>query len=401
MALPLHGIRVLDLTNVLAGPFCGYQLALMGAEVIKIEQPGSGDLARKLGADPAAAACGMGASFVAVNAGKQSVTLDLKQAAGKEIFSRLVADAQVVLENFRPGVMQRLGLDYAVLKELNPALVYCAISGFGQEGPLAQRPAYDQIIQGLSGVMSVTGDAGSAPLRVGYPVCDTIGGMTAAFAICAALVEARGMDGKAGQGRMLDVSMLESTLATMGWVVSNYLNAGVVPEPIGNQNFTAAPSGTFATGDGLLNIAANEDKQYASLCDLIGRADLKADPRYADRQARKQHRAALNTQIEARLASRSAVEWEARMTAAGVPAGRVLGVPEILGHAQLQERGFVTELESESGAQRVTRSGFTLSGDAAVPAAPAPALSAHTQAWLEKLGYSAQEVAALRRDRVI
>ena len=173
MALPLHGIRVLDLTNVLAGPFCGYQLALMGAEVIKIEQPGSGDLARKLGADPAAAARGMGASFVAVNAGKQSVTLDLKQAAGKEIFKKLVADAQVVLENFRPGVMQRLGLDYPALKELNQALVYCAISGFGQEGPLAQRPAYDQIIQGLSGVMSVTGDAQSAPLRVGYPVCDT------------------------------------------------------------------------------------------------------------------------------------------------------------------------------------------------------------------------------------
>lgn len=397
MALPLHGIRVLDLTNVLAGPFCGYQLALMGAEVIKIEQPGSGDLARKLGADSAAAARGMGASFVAVNAGKQSVTLDLKQAAGKEIFKKLVADAQVVLENFRPGVMQRLGLDYAVLKTLNPALVYCAISGFGQEGPLAQRPAYDQIIQGLSGVMSVTGDAQSAPLRVGYPVCDTIGGMTAAFAICAALVQARAE----GQGRMLDVSMLESTLATMGWVVSNYLNAGVVPEPIGNQNFTAAPSGTFATGDGLLNIAANEDRQYLALCGLIGREDLKTDPRYADRQARKQHRAALNTEIEAALASRSAVEWEARMTAAGVPAGRVLGVPEILGHAQLQERGFVTELESDSGAQRVTRSGFTLSGDAAVPAAPAPALSAHTQAWLEKLGYSAQEVAALRRDRVI
>jgi crotonobetainyl-CoA:carnitine CoA-transferase CaiB-like acyl-CoA transferase len=401
MALPLQGIRVLDLTNVLAGPFCGYQLALMGAEVIKIEQPGSGDLARRLGADPQAAARGMGASFVAVNAGKQSVTLDLKHAAGKEIFRKLVVDAQVVLENFRPGVMQRLGLDYPVLKKLNPALVYCAISGFGQQGPLAQRPAYDQIIQGLSGVMSVTGDADSAPLRVGYPVCDTIGGMTAAFAICAALVEARGEDGKAGQGRMIDVSMLESTLATMGWVVSNYLNAGVTPAPIGNQNFTAAPSGTFTTGDGLLNIAANEDKQYLALCDLIGRADLKTDLRYADRHARKHHRAALNAEIEAGLESKSALEWEALMTQAGVPAGCVLSVPEVLSHAQLQQRGFVSEFDTAGGKQSVTRSGFTLSEDAPVPSGPAPVLSADTEAWLGKLGYTDEQIAALRREKII
>ena len=220
----------------------------------------------------------LGASFVAVNAGKQSVTLNLKHVKAKDIFKQLAAQAHVVVENFRPGVMKRLGLDYDVLAKINPRLVYCAVSGFGQDGPLASRPAYDQVIQGMSGVMSVTGDERSAPLRVGYPVCDTVGGMTAAFAICAALVDTVAH----GRGRMIDVSMLESTLATMGWVVSNYLNAGTVPKPIGNENFTAAPSGTFRTAGRLLNIAANETYQYEKLCDLLGRPGLKTDPRFAD-----------------------------------------------------------------------------------------------------------------------
>src|ERR1700736_4471274 len=304
MTLPLTGIRVLDVTNVLAGPFCSYQLVLMGAEVIKIEQPGSGDLARSLGADATATARLMGASFVAVNAGKQSVTLNLKREAAKKIFKQLVTQSQVVIENFRPGVMERLGLDYAVLSKINPRIVYCAVSGFGQHGPLSSRPAYDQIIQGMSGVMSVTGDAQSAPLRVGYPVCDTIGGITAALAICAALVEAR----VSGRGRRIDVSMLEATLASMGWVVSNYLNAGVIPIPMGNENFTAAPSGTFRAADGLLNIAANETSQYERLCDLLGRPELKTDPRFCDREVRRENRSAINQEIQRTLLTRRAAE---------------------------------------------------------------------------------------------
>src|ERR1700674_2559876 len=187
MGALLAGIRVLDLTNVRAGPFGAYQLALLGAEVIKVEAPGTGDLARQLGADPALNKALMGASFLAQNAGKRSVTITLKSAAGKDVFRRLVLTADVVIENFRPGVMDRLGLGYDALRELQPGLVYCAIFGFGQDGPLRDNPAYDQIVQGLSGVMSVTGDAESAPLRVGYPVADTIGGLTAAFAIAAAL----------------------------------------------------------------------------------------------------------------------------------------------------------------------------------------------------------------------
>ena len=397
MSLPLRNIRVLDVSNVLAGPFCGYQLALLGAEVIKIEQPGAGDLARRLGADSAAAARQMGASFVAVNAGKQSVTLNLKHAEGKAIFKSLAADADVLIENFRPGVMARLGLDYAALAEINPRIVYCAISGFGQDGPLALRPAYDQIIQGISGVMSVTGDDGSAPLRVGYPVCDTIGGMTAAFAICAALLEARAN----GHGRMIDVSMLEATLATMGWVVSNFLNAGVEPKPIGNENFTAAPSGTFRTADGLLNIAANETKQYEALCDLIGRPDLKTDSRFADRHSRKLHRDALNEEIEKALTARSALEWEPLMIGASVPVGRVLSVPEILSHPHIAARRFVKSFEASGVNQRVTRSGFQLSGDEPVPAGPAPELSAHTHQWLSHLGYNAEHIERLHERGVI
>src|SRR5689334_19200054 len=211
MAGLLAGTRVLDMTNVLAGPFCCYQLAQLGAEVIKVETPGSGDLARQLGADPELNRRGMGASFLAQNAGKLSITLNLKHDKGREAFLKLVATADVVAENFRPGVMERLGLGYDRLKAIKPDLVYCAISGFGQDGPLRLNPAYDQIVQGLSGVMSVTGDEKSAPLRVGYPVADTLGGITAAYAIAAALFRRE----RSGEDEFIDVSMLESSIVAM------------------------------------------------------------------------------------------------------------------------------------------------------------------------------------------
>ena len=392
MALPLNGIRILDVTNVLAGPFCSFQLALLGAEVIKIENPKSGDLARQLGADPAASRRLMGISFVAVNAGKQSVTINLKSPEGKKIFKQLVGISHVVLENFRPGVMKRLGLDYAVLSAIHPAIVYCAVTGFGQDGPLAMRPAYDQIIQGMSGVMDVTGTAEGTPLRAGYPVCDTIGGVTAALAICAALVESRAT----GRGRMIDVSMLEATLASMGWVVSNFLNAGVIPMRMGNENFTAAPSGTFRTADGLLNIAANETIQYEKLCDLLERPELKVDPRFCDREIRRGNRAAINREVEQALSTRGAAEWETLMTEAGIPAGRVLSVPEILAHPHLRERKFVTSFSQADSPQHVASGGFLFPGDSVAPKNPAPALSQDTDRWLGELGYSREQIAELR-----
>lgn len=395
----LSGVRVLDLTNVLSGPFCTYQMTLLGAEVIKIENPKLGDLARQLGADPVANGKLMGASFQAQNAGKKSVTLNLKTEAGKGIFKKLVADADVVVENFRPGVMKRLGLGYEVLAGINPKLVYCAISGFGQDGPLRDKPAYDQIVQGMSGIMSVTGDEASAPLRVGYPVCDTLGGMTAAFSIVSALYAAS----RTGHGRAIDVSMLDSTVVSMGWIVSNYLLAGVLPTPIGNQNMTAAPSGTFTTADSPLNIAANKQDQFETLCRLIDREALIADPRFSDRESRKKNRAALNEEINRALAANSAHHWAELLSAAGVPAGMVLTVPEVLDHPQLQDRRLIQEFGSGDDANplRVVRSGFRFSDCEPTARTPPPSLGQHTAAILDALGIDEAEQNALRNQDVI
>jgi crotonobetainyl-CoA:carnitine CoA-transferase CaiB-like acyl-CoA transferase len=333
-------------------------------------------------------------SFLAVIAGKQSIAIDHKHPDGREVFLRLVARADALVENFRPGVMARLGLDHAALARVNARLVYCAISGFGQTGPFAHRPAYDQIIQGLSGAMSITGDIRSAPLRIGYPVCDTIGGLTAAFAICAELLRAR----TTGQGSFVDVSMLDATLATMGWVVSNYLNAGVVPVPMGNDNFTAAPSGTFRTGTGLLNIAANEQRQFFALCGAIGAPELATDLRFAGREARKRHRAELTAALEAKLAARPAEEWEELLVAAGVPAGRVLTVPEILSHGHSTEGETIASYLDVPGAARpvqVARPGFRVDGERPAAAAPPPTLSEHRDGLLTELGYGPEARAAL------
>lgn len=372
----LSGIRILDLTNVLAGPYCAYQLALLGADVIKVETPQGGDLARQLGASPELNRAGMGASFLAQNAGKRSVALDLKQEADRERFLDLVASADALVENFRPGVMDRLGLGHARLKEVRPSLVYCAISGFGQTGPMRDNPAYDQIIQGLSGIMSITGTPETAPLRVGYPVADTLGGLVGAFAITAALVKQK----TTGEGAFLDVSMLECTLSALGWPVSNYLTADVEPQPMGNENMTAAPSGAFRTGDGLLNIAANKQEQFGTLCRLIGRPELASDVRFAERETRKQNRIALKALIEDALASGSAAAWEETFNRAGVPAGRVLTIPQILQERQVIERGMTARFPAVSGMDQpliVVRGGFMVDGEAPLPSRPPPALGEH------------------------
>lgn len=396
----LAGVRVLDLTNVLAGPFACYQLAQLGADVIKVELPGEGDLARQLGADAALNRAKMGASFLAQNAGKRSITINLKLEAGRAVFMRLLAASDALVENFRPGVMQRLGLDYPQLCQVKPDLVMCSISGFGSDGPLAHNPAYDQIVQGMAGVMSVTGDAHSAPLRVGYPVADTMGGMTAAFAVVAALFKRA----RSGRGECIDVSMLEATLASMGWVVSNWLIAGVAPQPMGNENMTAAPSGTFATGSGLLNIAANKQQQFEQLCALIGRPELARDPRFAEREARKRARLELKAEIEAALAARPARAWAQLLNAHDVPAGEVLDVPTVLAHEQVRARGLLQQFDDAPGVDRalqVARAGFKLASGDPAAALPPPQLGAHTDALLHELGYDDDAIDVLRRQGAV
>lgn len=395
----LSGVRVLDLTNVLAGPFCCHQLAHFGADVIKVELPGRGDLARQLGADQDLNDRLMGVSFLAQNAGKRSITVNLKHDEGKALLKRLVATADVLVENFRPGVMDRLGLGWDALKEINPKLIYCAISGFGQDGPWRDLPAYDQIVQGVSGVMSITGAPDTAPYRVGYPVCDTIGGMTAAFAICAALT-GRERTG----GAFIDVSMLESTLATMGWAVSNWLIAGVAPAPNGNENVTSAPSGAFRAADGLLNIAANKQEQWEVLCRHLGRDDLLADPAYATREDRKANRLALKAELEKSLASKPARDWARELNGLGVPAGAVFDVPDILDHPQIAERGMIATFDDVPGAARdikVVRTGVKIDGAPPGVDSPPPCLGAHNAEIYGEIGVTPAELARLEQEGAI
>jgi formyl-CoA transferase len=396
---PLDGIRVLDLTNVLSGPFCCHQLAFLGADVIKVELPGSGDLARQLGADPELNEKLMGVSFLAQNTGKRSITVNLKSESGKKVLKRLVETADVLVENFRPGVMDRLGAGYSELKVIRPDLIYCAISGFGQDGPLRDLPAYDQIIQGMSGVMSITGSPCTAPYRVGYPVADTIGGLTAAFIIAAALA------GPAGnRGRLIDVSMLESVIATMGWVVSNYLVAGKIPEPAGNDNFTASPSGSFHTGDGLINIAANKQEQFEALCRVVGIEEIITDKRFRDRQSRLDNRSQLSLILEEALALKSAVEWQVLFNDAGVPVGEVLGVADALRHPQIADRGMIEKFVNAPGVGKdihIACTGVKIDGKAPVTDTPPPTLGQDTKAILVELGYSNTEIARLREEKAI
>jgi crotonobetainyl-CoA:carnitine CoA-transferase CaiB-like acyl-CoA transferase len=295
--------------------------------------------------------------------------------------------------------MKRLGLGYEDLLVENPKLIYCAISGFGQDGPLRDLPAYDQIIQGMSGVMSVTGAPENAPYRVGYPVADTIGGITAAFAVAAALAD-RNRKG----GTFIDVSMLEAAMATMGWAVSNHLIAGREPKPMGNENVTASPSGTFKTGDGLLNIAANKQEQFEAVCRVVDRPELIDDPRFRERQGRLVHRFELKAALEDAMAAKSTEEWWQLLNQAGVPAGPVYSVPQALEHPQIAQRGMVATFENAPGVGRdirIVRTGFKVDGKPPSVAAPTPTLGQHSDEILSELGYGREEIESLRTAKAV
>lgn len=394
----LSNVRVLDLTNVLSGPFATLHLALSGAEVIKIENPAGGDLARSLGCLPDLNKKMMGTSFLAQNANKKSVTLNLKFPEGKEIFRKLVKTADVVVENFRPDVMDRLGVGYNALREINPGIIYCGISGFGKDGPDAMKPAYDQIIQGLSGEMAINGDDRLNPLRAGFPVCDTVGGLNAAFAIMAALYYRE----KTGEGQFIDVALLDSIMPLMGWVAANLLIGKQQPVLMGNDNFTAAPSGVFKTKDGYINIAANKQEQWESVADVLGVPGLKTDPRFQERDTRKKNRKALTPLLEEKLAQMDTRYWVEKLNENDVPSGEILSLEGALAQDQVRHRGTISSVECEGiGELKLFNLTAKFSKTPGGIESPPPKLSEHTGEVLKSVGYSDEEIKGFKEKKII
>jgi CoA:oxalate CoA-transferase len=394
----LDGIRVLDLTNVLSGPFATLHLALAGAEVIKVENPSDGDLARKLGSVPKYNQMLMGTSFLAQNANKKSVTLNLKAPEGKEVFKRLTKTADIVVENFRPDVMTRLGLSYEVLSAINARLIYCAISGFGQTGPDALKPAYDQIIQGLSGEMAINGDERLNPLRAGFPVCDTVGGLNAAFAIMGALYHRE----RTGEGQFIDVALLDSIMPLMGWVVANLQIGGQKPVLMGNDNFTAAPSGTFRTKDGFVNIAANKQEQWEAVAEVVGVPELKTDPRFQERDTRKRNRKELSPLLEAKLVEKETSYWVEQLNNHDVPSGAILGLDAALCQEQVEHRNTFGTVQAEGiGDLKLFNLTAKFSRTPGYVETAPPKLGQHTNEVLANVGYTESEIRNFKELKII
>lgn len=395
----MAGIRVLDLTNVLSGPFATSHFALLGAEVIKIENPKGGDLARNLGCVPEYNQKLTGTSFILQNANKKSITLNLKNPEAVEIFKKLTETADVVIENFRPGVMDRLGIGYEVLKEINPKLVYCAISGYGQTGPDAKKPAYDQIMQGLSGEMSINGSPELSPLRAGFPVCDTVGGLNAAFAVMAGLFYRE----RSGEGQFIDVALLDSIMPMMGWVVANLLIGGRRPTLLGNDNFTSAPSGMFTAKDGYLNIAANKQEQWEILADLIGLSHLKENEKFALRDNRKKNRYELNDLVNEKLKENTTEHWAELFNKNGIPCGPVFDLQTALDQEQIKHRETFSDVRVDEIGRVIPIFNLTAKFEKTpgkAEKAP-PTLGEHNEEILMQVGFSKEDTARLKNENII
>ena len=390
---PLSGLRIIDLTQVFAGPYCSYLLGLLGAEVVKIEVPG-GEWSRWQGPPGSARDVGLWAGFATQAAGKRMIAVDIRTPAGAAILCDLVRTADVFLENLTPGTVAGFGFDEDALRALNPRLVFASISGFGQTGPFAAWPAFDHVVQAVSGLMSVTGTKEQAPLRVGPPVVDYATGAYAAFAVMAALAQ-RGMD---GGFQRVDLSMWDCAQALMSSTISGFLNAGVEPVPAGNVAASgSASSGVFDTADGKLALAANFEAQFVRLCRAIGRADLLVDARFAGRGERLRHADALRAELGRVFAGRTAAAWEALLMAADVPAGRVRTIPEAVAEAHTAARGVWQGV----GAMMLPGVPFRLNGAVPGPVDVPGAVGADTDAVLSALGRTEEEIAALRRDGVV
>ncbi len=391
---PLHGIKVIDLTRVLAGPFCTMTLADLGAEIIKIEKPGTGDDSRAFGPH----LHGESAYFMSINRGKKSLTLDLKAEKGREIFLKLVKDADVVVENFKPGVMKKLGLDYAALQKINPKLIYCASSGFGQTGPYSSRPAYDLIIQGMGGLMSITGPDASQPTKVGSSIADIFAGVFSAIGILSALYNRT----HTGKGQMVDVAMLDCMVAILENAIARFTGSGIDPVPIGNRHPSIAPFTSVRTSDGYINIACGNDALWLKLCEIIERPDLATDKRYESNRSRCDHMPDLLPQLNEAMHKQSSAYWLKKLEEGHVPAGPINSISQVLSDPQVLARNMLLELAHPvAGLVKVPGSPVKLSDTPAEVKAPAPVLGQHNDEILASLGYSVQQIEGFRAEAVI
>lgn len=395
--LPLHGIRVLDLTRVLAGPFATRLLADLGADVIKVEEPGQGDPGR--GAKgPEWAARGGSPMFMDFNRNKRSLTLNLKAEEGRGIFRRLAASADVVVENFRPDVMDSLKLGPEALRAVTPRLIYCSISGFGRDGPYRARPAYDQIAQGMAGLMSVTGDPAGEPMSVGTSIADSIAGICAAFGVVTALFDRA----RTGIGQEVQTSLLEGLIACLSWRAHDWLGLREVSPRTGNHLGVGAPSGTFRARDGYLNIAAHFDAQWERLCQALGLEELLREPALATIPGRMAARERLTRLITERLAARTVADWTAVLNGAGVPCGPILRIDEVFADPQVRHREMELRMEHpKAGTVRMLGYPVKFSRGSGALRRPAPLLGEHTDEILREVGYSVEEIARLRARGVL
>lgn len=395
MFQPLKGVRVIDLSQVLAGPFATYQMALMGAEVIKIEKPGEGDWTRTGGPLPDLAERRMGLGFLTQNAAKKSVTINLKTPEGLDLAKKLVSTADVFVENFKPGVAERLGLGFDAVREIRNDIVYCSISAYGQNGPLSRRPAYDHVIQGMCGIMLTTGKPGSGPTKVGAPYVDFATGMNAAMAVTAGLMEVR----RTGRAVQLDVAMLDTALMLMASLMTQHMSAGWIPAQNGNEAWSASPSsGAFETADGLLMLAANNEPQFRKLCEAIGRRDILDDPRWCSPDARREHGGELRETLNETFLTDTADHWERTLETVDVPAARVRRLDEAMAEPQIGARGLMSEIrvDGHDGAVHVPAMSFRANGSNSPPPSPPSELGADTDAVLCELGIDREKIRALR-----
>jgi crotonobetainyl-CoA:carnitine CoA-transferase CaiB-like acyl-CoA transferase len=397
MTRPFEGVKILDFTQVLAGPYASYQLALLGADVIKVERRGGEDM-RRTPLSREWADRGLAPGWQAINGNKRSLTLDLSRPEAITIVRRLAGEADVAMENFRPGVMDKLGIGHAALSEVNPRLIYCAISGFGQTGPERSGAGYDGKIQALSGIMAITGHPQSGPTRAGFAVCDVLTGSTAAFAVSSALFQRT----RTGKGQLVDVSMLEATLAFLSGQVADYTVAGHRQQLSGNQAVSRRPTANlFKAGAGYLLLAVNSEKQYRALMTALGRADTLDDPRFSDWFGRQDNEPALRAIIEEALATRDPREWEKILEAAGAPCASIWRIEEVIDHPQIAARGAIQEIDTPYGRLRFAGSGFQLAHGGGRLDSMAPELGAHTDEVLNSLGYDTAAIADLRAREIV